>query len=449
MKKTVITHHECDSILILNHRETSIIIAALRLWQDGDIRKVAKDWHRLEALQAIASNEDRHDALDENEIDILIEDKINLAEPRIGTPAEMIVSLAGGLITEIAGMPENSIANVRDYDIQGESPFEDGTDVLRSGFHTDTDGLIYRLAIHLPDGSTEDNFAAGLFGVVHEHDYGSSVYLCRASSQPSEDAVIKALGIDFEPHREEYLTVTPVSNSEIPTITETTPAVDAVAEVRTAHNFYRHEDCPAWIQATHKDTIEWDDPDCDSAHNDKCPACNAEIEPYKTVWSDDDDDPSAEIPKPKISDAMAMQMKHPGEYVEFEIDTNGHLKITLTPAGGLFLMERLTPESERQLKEPGMEFPRELFWDRDQTSILWDLLESILVNSDWELLSDIQVGQLGHLTSAPMITYGLETTDDGDAVKADYTFWYPDYAVKSELEELMRDGFVTFSNGDI
>lgn len=28
---------------------------------------------------------------------------------------------------------------------------------------------------------------------------------------------------------------------------------------------------------------DWSDPECDSMHNDRCPICNAEIEPYKSV----------------------------------------------------------------------------------------------------------------------------------------------------------------------
>lgn len=69
-------------IIRLEPRERDTILAALRLWQDRDIRKVADDWGRIEMLDDIATNGGAHEALDENEIDILIEDKINLREPR-------------------------------------------------------------------------------------------------------------------------------------------------------------------------------------------------------------------------------------------------------------------------------------------------------------------------------------------------------------------------------
>lgn len=67
-----------EDVYILLPRERDAIIAALRLWQDRDIQKVANDWGRLEALQDIATNGGQSDfPLDENEIDILIDEKIN------------------------------------------------------------------------------------------------------------------------------------------------------------------------------------------------------------------------------------------------------------------------------------------------------------------------------------------------------------------------------------
>jgi hypothetical protein len=47
-------------------------------------------------------------------------------------------------------------------------------------------------------------------------------------------------------------------------------------------NLYRHQDCPV------KPGIEWSD-QWSCACNDKCPACNREIEPYEST------DPEGEI----------------------------------------------------------------------------------------------------------------------------------------------------------
>lgn len=75
--KSLLGVHPCDDLYIFTERERDTIIAALRLYQDRDIKAVANDWGRFDALQDIATNGGKHDALDENEIDILIEDKIN------------------------------------------------------------------------------------------------------------------------------------------------------------------------------------------------------------------------------------------------------------------------------------------------------------------------------------------------------------------------------------
>lgn len=54
-----------------------------------------------------------------------------------------------------------------------------------------------------------------------------------------------------------------------------------IKKIEICHNFYRHIGC---IDDFTKKDIEWDDPDCDSEHNDHCPICDAEIEPYESEW---------------------------------------------------------------------------------------------------------------------------------------------------------------------
>lgn len=54
-----------------------------------------------------------------------------------------------------------------------------------------------------------------LFQVTHSHRHGISTYLVMADKEPSEEALIKALEIDYEPEREETLEV-----EEITQITE-------------------------------------------------------------------------------------------------------------------------------------------------------------------------------------------------------------------------------------
>lgn len=280
MKKTVVSHHPCDSILILSDREIGTILAAF---------------------------------------DILIEDKINVAEPNYGKAAEINIIVDGGLIESIDGIPAGVIVNVKDFDIDGDSPFQhpDNPNDLKPGyFKSEESGDIYRLDVY-------------------------------------------------------------------------------------------------------------------------------------TGNDGDDAEVDAEVAKWPIPPAQAAMMKSVGEYVEFAIDDNGNLRITLSPDGRNFLVnECLAPECQAYIDDGDSPDDVIITWDKDHASILWDLFENILVNSEWDLLNQNQIADLGHITSAPMITFGLDTDDNGKAIKADFTFWYPDYAVKSELEELLRDGFVVFQNAE-
>jgi len=57
-----------------------------------------------------------------------------------------------------------------------------------------------------------------LYGVYHHHEYGGSTYLLWADHDPSEEEVILACGIDFEPDRDEWISVDSIGDAEIPTV---------------------------------------------------------------------------------------------------------------------------------------------------------------------------------------------------------------------------------------
>jgi len=46
-----------------------------------------------------------------------------------------------------------------------------------------------------------------LYAITHTHRHGTDVYVVRCNHEPDEDELIKALDIDFEPDREEWLGV--------------------------------------------------------------------------------------------------------------------------------------------------------------------------------------------------------------------------------------------------
>ena len=100
------------------------------------------------------------------------------------------------------------------------------------------------------------------------------------------------------------------------------------------------------------------------------------------------------------------------------------LRISLTPAGREELMDKRNADGT---------------WKAGTDSILADLLEDHLANG-WELPEDI-----GALTSAPILSDSAQRDDQGKLTKIGDCYWFPDYAVTSELEEMLDKGFVNFA----
>lgn len=46
-----------------------------------------------------------------------------------------------------------------------------------------------------------------LFAVYHHHEYGSTQWLLWAEIIPNEEQVVEALGIDFEPEKDEFIAI--------------------------------------------------------------------------------------------------------------------------------------------------------------------------------------------------------------------------------------------------
>ena len=55
-----------------------------------------------------------------------------------------------------------------------------------------------------------------LWIITHEHRHGISAYLLRSDHEPSTDEVVRALDLDYEPHRpEESIEIIQVEESDI------------------------------------------------------------------------------------------------------------------------------------------------------------------------------------------------------------------------------------------
>ena len=50
-----------------------------------------------------------------------------------------------------------------------------------------------------------------LYGVYHHHEYGGSIHLVWADHEPSEQEVVVACGMEFEPDKDEWMVIEPTS----------------------------------------------------------------------------------------------------------------------------------------------------------------------------------------------------------------------------------------------
>ena len=101
------------------------------------------------------------------------------------------------------------------------------------------------------------------------------------------------------------------------------------------------------------------------------------------------------------------------------------LRITLTPEGREELLGRRNEDGN---------------WDAGTDSILQDLLEDYLVNG-WEF---IRPEEIAALTSAPILSDSAQRNDDGKLTKIGGCYWFPNYAVESEIETLLEKNSVDF-----
>ena len=76
--------------------------------------------------------------------------------------------------------------------------------------------------------------------------------------------------------------------------------------------------------------------------------------------------------------------------------------------------------------------------------MLAELCETVTGNSAWEWVSPEDIGAL---TSAPILSDEVEQNDRGETVKVGRVFWFPDYAIRCPVEDLLERGFVEFPGG--
>lgn len=109
--------------------------------------------------------------------------------------------------------------------------------------------------------------------------------------------------------------------------------------------------------------------------------------------------------------------------MDFKILPNGNLKI--------FWDINNYREIISELEEQDLQW-----YHRDAN--LWDLFENLFCDSELEQIDPLEIGAL---TSSPLV--GIR--DKNDTVIE--VWWYPNYAITSPLEDLIKDDFTIFEIG--
>lgn len=133
-----------------------------------------------------------------------------------------------------------------------------------------------------------------------------------------------------------------------------------------------------------------------------------------------------------------MQSTRQGTYTTLEAEP-GRLIIRLTDEGRAELADNL-PNTDEALIQVKNGYHIELNWTKPHADILQEMLEDHLANG-WTMPD---AAQIGALTSSPLLAYGCDYDEEGFITKSEALYWFPDYQVKSELDQLLREGFVTF-----
>lgn len=149
----------------------------------------------------------------------------------------------------------------------------------------------------------------------------------------------------------------------------------------------------------------------------------------------------------KITEFVGVNRFWGGAYLNLLLLENGNLRLELTQTGREFLTDHATIESRDvfagnpYILESRIENVYE-FNERHDV-ILYDLLDDFRAD-EIELLNEFDLAAIGALTSAPVIAFDVERDDHCELTNCGQVFYFEPYAVRSELAELLENGFVEF-----
>lgn len=127
-----------------------------------------------------------------------------------------------------------------------------------------------------------------------------------------------------------------------------------------------------------------------------------------------------------------------GQYVTFERLPNGDLKMIATDAfrNEFLPYQNFDPEAYAEDERWGDNF--------DYYRAIRDLIEDIVVNSNWDW---VEPAAIDALTDAPIITDDMDYPDSGEVAPHPEAniWWYPSYAIRAFIDDLIRDGETVFT----
>lgn len=113
-------------------------------------------------------------------------------------------------------------------------------------------------------------------------------------------------------------------------------------------------------------------------------------------------------------------------YLTAQVNDQGHLVITADDEAKEWIRE----ERER---------------DQSDDDILWSGFEGYWNNGSYWPFDAGRGNPMVGLTSAPCIAEGMDVLDDGTHVIEGRLWWYPNYMVRSPVDELVETGRTIFS----
>lgn len=124
--------------------------------------------------------------------------------------------------------------------------------------------------------------------------------------------------------------------------------------------------------------------------------------------------------------------------VDLHVDLDDNLVISIADRKGAREEIRDISENKQDYVRIGITWK----WVPAKRVNVWaDVLEHVFCNSEYEW---VRPSETGDLTSSPLIGFGADRDDEGELKKLERHWWYRNYQISDWVEDLLRDGSVTF-----